>query len=245
MTEFSAPTRALDVGLAQGAVGEQHDPGIGVRAKFAGSSTPRSPATGRCSTSANPTCSASSASSATDQHLPGVECISSTEYSATGSGPRLSASTWVSWSSSRPPGGSAAKDAALGTGSGESLGSFGQSHRASRREPGSRPIEHQQLAAQPFNPVPCLRAGVVETAATVRARRKRKGDDDNDEHHREQHHRGHQHSGHRLDGTRETAVAVGPRVSVTPGGGRERGAGSRLEPPVPLRREAPTEQLLT
>ncbi|MEN3267677.1 MAG: hypothetical protein V7646_4571 [Pseudonocardia sp.] len=84
----------------------------------------------------------------------------------------------------------------LGTGSGESLGSFGQSRGASRREPDSRPVEHQQLAAQPFNPVPCLRADVVETAPTVRARRKHKRGDDNDEYHRDQHHRSHQHSRH-------------------------------------------------
>jgi len=90
----------------------------------------------------------------------------------------------------------------LGTGSGESLGSFGQACSSSRPEPGSGPVKHEQLAAEAFNPMPCLRTGVVELAATVRASREHEGGDDNDEHHRDQHHRGHQHCGHGLDGTR-------------------------------------------
>src|SRR5690606_9701373 len=72
-----------------------------------------SPAVGRGSRSPNPTRSAGSAGSRTGQHWPGVECIRSAEYSATGGGPRLSASRWVSWSSGHPPGASAANDAAM------------------------------------------------------------------------------------------------------------------------------------
>ncbi len=97
----------------------------------------------------------------------------------------------------------------LGTGSGESLGSFGRSRSTSRPEAGSGPVDDEKLAAQPFNPMPGLRAGVVELAATVRASREREGGDDNDEHHRDQHHRGHQYCGHGLDGTRQSAVGVG------------------------------------
>jgi len=96
----------------------------------------------------------------------------------------------------------------LGTGSGESLSGFGQSRSGSRPEAGSGPVEHEQLAAQPFDPVPGLRAGVVEPAVEVRTSREREDGDDNDEHHRDQHHRGHQHCGHGLDGTRPRAVVV-------------------------------------
>ena len=96
----------------------------------------------------------------------------------------------------------------LSTGSGESLGGFGQSRSASRPEPGSSPVEQEQLAAQPFDPMPCLRTGVFELAAVARASRERECGDDNDEHHRYQHHRGHEYCGHALDGTRQTAVAV-------------------------------------
>jgi len=63
------------------------------------------------------------------------------------------------------------RDRELGTGSGESLGSFGQACSSSRPEPGSGPVKHEQLAAEAFNPMPCLRTGVVELAATVRASR--------------------------------------------------------------------------
>ena len=99
---------------------------------------------------------------------------------------------------------------------------------ASRPDSGSGPVEHEQLTAQPFDPVPSLRTGVVELAATVRASRERDGGDDNNEHHRDQHHRGHQHCGHVLDGTRGTAVAVGFAVPRSPPGtfgGNSRGSG--------------------
>jgi len=100
----------------------------------------------------------------------------------------------------------------LGTGSGKSLGGFGQSRSSSRLEPGSGPVEHEQLTAQPFNPMPGLRTGVVELAATARARREGEGGDDKDEHHRDQHHRGHQHRGHALDGTRRPRSRWASRV---------------------------------
>jgi len=89
----------------------------------------------------------------------------------------------------------------LDSSGGESLGSFGQSRSSSRPEPHSGPVEHEQLATQAFNPMPGLRTGVIELAATVTASGERKGENDNDEHHRDKHHRGHQHCGHTLDGT--------------------------------------------
>ena len=96
----------------------------------------------------------------------------------------------------------------LDSSGGESLGSFGQSRSSSRPEPHSGPVEHEQLATQAFNPMPGLRTGVIELAATVTASGEREGDDDNDKHHRDQHHRGYQHCGHGLDGTRRRRVAV-------------------------------------
>ena len=48
----------------------------------------------------------------------------------------------------------------LGAGSGESLGGFGQSRSASGPEPGSGPVEQEQLAAEPFDPMSCLRTRV-------------------------------------------------------------------------------------
>jgi len=97
----------------------------------------------------------------------------------------------------------------LDTSGGESLGSFGQSGSNSRPEPDRGPVEHEQLPTQPFNPMPGLRTGVIELAATVTASGERKGKDDNDEHHRDQHHRGHQHCAHGLDGTRDGGCGVG------------------------------------
>jgi len=58
--------------------------------------TLRSPTVGRWVTSIKPTLWAMSASSPMDQHFPGVECMSNTEYSAMGRGPRLSRLMWVS-----------------------------------------------------------------------------------------------------------------------------------------------------
>jgi hypothetical protein len=74
----------------------------------------------------------------------------------------------------------------LGTGGGKSLSSFRQSRGADCSGPDRRTVQHQQLAAETFHPMPSLRAGVVKLATTVSARRKRKGGDNNDEHHRDQ-----------------------------------------------------------
>ena len=49
--------------------------------------------------------------------------------------------------------------------------------------------------------MPSLRAGVVELATTVSARRKRKGGDNSDEHHRDQRDRRQQNGSHRIDST--------------------------------------------
>jgi hypothetical protein len=89
----------------------------------------------------------------------------------------------------------------LGTGGGETLGSFGQARGADCSAPDRRTVEHQQLAAETFDPVPSLCAGVVKLATLVGARCKRKGGDDNDEHHRDQQHRSQQNGGHRTDST--------------------------------------------
>lgn len=73
----------------------------GLRAR----SAPRSPTVGLWVMSTNPTRLVMSVSSLMDQHFPGVACIRSTEYSATGSGPFLQALMWVSRSISQPPAG--------------------------------------------------------------------------------------------------------------------------------------------
>ena len=68
----------------------------------------RSAAVGRHVTAAKPASCSIRVSSLVDQHLPGVECIRNTEYSAAGSGPVLVAFMCTSWSTRNPPGGSAA-----------------------------------------------------------------------------------------------------------------------------------------
>lgn len=71
----------------------------------------RSAAVGRHVTAAKPASCSIRVSSLVDQHLPGVECISNTEYSAAASGPVLVAFMCTSWSTRNPPGGSAAEEA--------------------------------------------------------------------------------------------------------------------------------------
>jgi hypothetical protein len=101
----------------------------------------------------------------------------------------------------------------LGTGGGKSLGSFRQPRRADRSAPDRRTVEHQQLAAETFNPMPSLCAGVIKLATMVSARRERESGDDNDEHHRNQQHRSQQNGGHRIDSTRVSSTDVIIEVS--------------------------------
>jgi hypothetical protein len=89
----------------------------------------------------------------------------------------------------------------LGTGGGEPLGCFRQPRGADCSAPDRRTVEHQQLAAEPFNPMPSLGAGVLKLATMGGAHREREGGDDNDEHHRNQEHRSQQNGGHRVDST--------------------------------------------
>ena len=103
----------------------------------------------------------------------------------------------------------------LSTGSGESLSRFRQSRGANCSGPDRRTVQHQQLAAETFHPMPSLRAGVVKLATTVSARRKRKGGDNNDEHHRDQQDRRQQNGGHRIDGTPDTTVVAGADGSTS------------------------------
>ena len=72
----------------------------------------------------------------------------------------------------------------LGTGGCEALGSFGQPRGAGCSTPDRRAVEHQQLAAETFNPVPGLCAGVGKLATMVGPRCHGEGGDNNDEHHR-------------------------------------------------------------
>jgi hypothetical protein len=72
----------------------------------------------------------------------------------------------------------------LGTSGGESLGSFRQPGWADGSAPDRRTVEHQQLAAETFDPVPSLCAGVGKLATMVGPRCNGEGGDNNDEHHR-------------------------------------------------------------
>ena len=114
--------------------------------------------------------------------------------------------------------GGALSDAALpagpcstqfGTGGGESLSRFRESRGAGCSGSDHRGVQHQQLAAEALDPVPSLRAGIVEPPTAERPRRKRKGGDNDDEHHRDQQDRSQQDGGHRIDRTPETAAAAG------------------------------------
>jgi len=94
----------------------------------------------------------------------------------------------------------------LGIGGGESLSSFPQPRRVDRSTADRRSVQHQQLGTEAFNPVPSLRAGVAELATAVRASGKRKGGDNDEEHHRDQRDRSQQDSGHRTDSTPATSL---------------------------------------
>jgi hypothetical protein len=72
----------------------------------------------------------------------------------------------------------------LGTGGGETLGSFAQPRGPGCSAPDRRTVEHQQLAAETFDPVPSLCAGVGKLATMVGPRCNGEGGDNNDEHHR-------------------------------------------------------------
>jgi len=96
----------------------------------------------------------------------------------------------------------------LGIGGGKSLSSFPQPRRVDRSAANRRSVQHQQLGTEAFNPVPSLRAGVTKLATTVRASRKRKGGDKDEEHHRDQHDRSQQDSGHRTDSTPATSLVA-------------------------------------
>ena len=98
----------------------------------------------------------------------------------------------------------------LGIGGGKSLSSFPQPRRVDRSAANRRSVQHQQLGTEAFNPVPSLRAGVTELATTVRASRKRKGGDNDEEHHRDQRDRSQQDGGHRTDSTPATSLVAGP-----------------------------------
>ncbi len=104
----------------------------------------------------------------------------------------------------------------LRIGGGKSLSSFPQPRRVDRSAANRRSVQHQQLGTEAFNPVPSLRAGVVELATTVRASRKRKGGDNDEEHHRDQHDRSQQDGGHWTDSTPATSLRGGsddpPRI---------------------------------
>jgi hypothetical protein len=107
-------------------------------------------------------------------------------------------------------------DTQFGTGGGESLCSFRESLGANCSTSDRRGVQHQQLAAEAFDPMPSLRTGVVKLATAVRAHRKRKGADNNDEHHRDQHDRSQQDCGHRFDGTPEATAAGGLSRATRP-----------------------------
>ena len=97
----------------------------------------------------------------------------------------------------------------LGIGGGKSLSSFPQPRRVDRSAANRRSVQHQQLGTEAFNPVPSLRAGVAELATAVRASRKRKGGDNDEEHHRDQRDRSQQDGGHRTDSTPATSLVAG------------------------------------
>ena len=101
----------------------------------------------------------------------------------------------------------------LGIGGGKSLSSFPQPRRVDRSVANRRSVQHQQLGTEAFNPVPSLRAGVAELATAVRASRKRKGGDNDEEHHRDQHDRSQQDGGHRTDSTPATSLVAGRRCT--------------------------------
>ena len=96
----------------------------------------------------------------------------------------------------------------LGIGGGKSLSSFPQPRRVDRSAANRRSVQHQQLGTEAFNPMPSLRAGVTELATTVRASRKRKGGDNDEEHHRDQRDRSQQDGGHRTDSTPATSLVA-------------------------------------
>jgi hypothetical protein len=97
----------------------------------------------------------------------------------------------------------------LGIGGGKSLSGFPQPRRVDRSAANRRSVQHQQLGTEAFNPVPSLRAGVAELATAVPASRKRKGGDNDEEHHRDQHDRSQQNGGHRTDSTPATSLVAG------------------------------------
>jgi hypothetical protein len=97
---------------------------------------------------------------------------------------------------------------------GKALGSFRQSRGAGSPGPDSRAVQHVQLAAETFDPMPCLCAGVVEAATTVSACRQHEGGDNNYEHDRNHQDRGQQDRGHRLDSTRGVTLIVSVRLEL-------------------------------
>ena len=97
----------------------------------------------------------------------------------------------------------------LSIGGGKSLSSFPKPCRVDRSAANRRSVQHKQLGTEAFNPVPSLRAGVAELATAVRASRKRKGGDNDEEHHRDQHDRSQQDGGHRTDSTPATSLVAG------------------------------------
>ena len=111
------------------------------------------------------------------------------------------------------------RDTQFGTGGGEPLCSFRESRGADCSRSDRRGVQHQQLPAEAFDPMPGLRASIVELATVVRARRERKGGDNNDEHHRDQGDRSQQDGGHRIDGTPDTCPG---RSSCATGYGQRR-----------------------
>ena len=115
------------------------------------------------------------------------------------------------------------RDTQFGTGGGESLCSFRESRGANCSRSDRRGIQHQQLAAEAFNPVPSLRASIVKLATAVRARSKREGGDNNDEHHRDKQDRSQQDGGHRLDSTPDRMRRAGSQAPgvARPGGVEE------------------------
>jgi len=94
----------------------------------------------------------------------------------------------------------------FGTGGGESLCRFRECRGAGRSRSDRRGVQHQQFTAEAFNPVPSLRACIVELATAVRTRRKRKKGDTNDEDDRDKQDRSQQDCGHRIDGTPEISA---------------------------------------
>jgi hypothetical protein len=96
----------------------------------------------------------------------------------------------------------------LNIGGGKSLSSFAEPCRVDRSAANGRSVQSQQLGTEAFNPVPSLRAGVAELATTVRASRKRKGGDNDEEHSHDQHHCGQQNGGHWPDCTPVTSLVA-------------------------------------